>query len=94
MSTYKELQNQISELKKQAEALLKVERNQVIKNIIEQMVIYEISPQELTTKGKSHKPRKTSLTAKFKDPASDRTWSGRGRQPAWITRAREEYLIK
>ncbi|MBK4738486.1 H-NS histone family protein [Noviherbaspirillum pedocola] len=38
--------------------------------------------------------RKTSrVAAKYKDPLSDKTWSGRGRRPAWFTGAPEQYLI-
>jgi H-NS histone family len=31
--------------------------------------------------------------AKYKDPQSDKTWSGRGRRPGWMVGAPEQYLI-
>lgn len=38
--------------------------------------------------------RKTGkVAAKYRDPLSDKTWSGRGRRPAWFTGAPEQYLI-
>jgi DNA-binding protein H-NS len=38
--------------------------------------------------------RKASkVAAKYKDPLSEKTWSGRGRRPAWFTGAPEQYLI-
>ena len=33
------------------------------------------------------------LPAKYKDPASDKTWSGRGRPPAWLVGERDKYAI-
>jgi DNA-binding protein H-NS len=38
--------------------------------------------------------RKTGrVAAKYKDPNSDKTWSGRGRRPAWFVGTPEQYLI-
>jgi DNA-binding protein H-NS len=34
-----------------------------------------------------------ALPAKYKDPASDKTWSGRGRPPAWLVGERDKYAI-
>ncbi|MBK4739165.1 H-NS family nucleoid-associated regulatory protein [Noviherbaspirillum pedocola] len=41
-----------------------------------------------TVSGKGRK-----IEAKYKDLNSDKTWSGRGRRPAWFTGAPEQYLI-
>lgn len=30
---------------------------------------------------------------KYKDPASDKTWSGRGRRPAWLSGNPDQYLV-
>ncbi|MFL6719644.1 MAG: H-NS family nucleoid-associated regulatory protein [Burkholderiaceae bacterium] len=30
---------------------------------------------------------------KYKDPASDKTWSGRGRRPAWLSGDPDHYLV-
>jgi len=30
---------------------------------------------------------------KYKDPASDKTWSGRGRRPAWLSGDPDQYLV-
>ena len=48
------------------------------------------------------KPRKTAAAkngrskpaAKYKDPNSDKTWSGRGRRPAWFTGQAAQYAIR
>jgi DNA-binding protein H-NS len=34
------------------------------------------------------------LEAKYKDPNSDKTWSGRGRRPAWFVGESEQYRIQ
>ncbi len=44
--------------------------------------------------GKS--PRKKAgnvLPARYKDPQSDKTWTGRGRPPAWLVGERDKYAI-
>jgi len=35
------------------------------------------------------------VAAKYKDPVSGATWTGRGRAPLWLNgKSKEEYLIK
>lgn len=34
------------------------------------------------------------IEAKYKDPNSDKTWSGRGRRPAWFVGDASQYLIQ
>lgn len=94
MSTYRELQDQISKLQREAEALLKAERSQAIVNITEQMALFGITAKDLMGKEKSRKSNKRSDGALYKDPDSDKTWSGRGRQPKWIKGSKEDYAIK
>lgn len=49
-STYNELQNQISNLQIQAEAMRKTEVASVIKSIQEQMKTYNLSPEDIESK--------------------------------------------
>lgn len=44
------------------------------------------------TKAKAGKSKPTP-EAKFKDPNSDKTWSGRGRRPFWMTGDAKQYAI-
>jgi DNA-binding protein H-NS len=44
------------------------------------------------TKAKAGKSRATP-EAKFKDPNSEKTWSGRGRRPFWMTGDAQQYAI-
>ncbi len=34
-----------------------------------------------------------AAAVKYKDPASDKTWSGRGRRPAWLSGDPDQYLV-
>jgi DNA-binding protein H-NS len=45
---------------------------------------------------RTFKPRKPMAVAepKYQDPATGKTWNGRGKQPAWIAGNRDDYLIK
>lgn len=48
-----------------------------------------------TAKTPKAKTSKTKATPepKFKDPNSDKTWSGRGRRPFWMSGSDDQYLI-
>ena len=94
MTTYKDLQAQIAKLQKEAATVLKAERDQAIAEIIDQMALFGISVDDLKVKSPKTKKNKSSVDAKFKDPVSGKTWSGRGRQPTWIKGSRDGYLIK
>lgn len=43
--------------------------------------------KKATRRRKSRRGRKASVVAKYKDAASGKTWSGRGRKPAWFVNA-------
>jgi hypothetical protein len=47
------------------------------------------------TKHRARNAKKSSAPAavKYKDPASDKTWSGRGRRPAWLSGDPDQYLV-
>lgn len=81
MATYVEVQAQIQELTRQAEALKRSERAAVIAEIREKMTIYEITLDDL--KGS---PRKgITLPPKYRDPDTGATWTGRGIRPKWLS---------
>jgi DNA-binding protein H-NS len=82
--TYRELLQDRAELEKQIEALESVERQKAIEQINELMELFSITAPELGRAPK--KGRKVSKPAvdKYRDPASGKTWSGRGKPPLWI----------
>lgn len=105
MATYKQL---VAE-KEALEAKLAEMRASEIAGIIEQiqtlMAEYELTADDITPKrrrgrpaaaGKVSKPAakaKSVLPAKYLDPKTGATWSGRGRKPAWLGKRPEKFLI-
>ncbi len=89
MKTYQQLQKEIAELQRQAEQLRQQEIAAVITDIKAKMAEYGLSAADISGSGNSRaKPVKgvgrSPVAAKFRDPASGQTWSGRGRTPKWL----------
>jgi DNA-binding protein H-NS len=66
-------------LQHEAASVLRAERDQAIAVVIEQMALSGISLGDLKVKSNQHKKAKSHIDAKFKDPATSKTWSGHGR---------------
>jgi DNA-binding protein H-NS len=108
MRTYSAIKAEIAKLEKQAEALRKKEVAGVIAKIKEAIAAYALTAADLgfgrgaaTATGTStaRSTKKTSATvgvAKYRDPKTGKTWTGRGKPPAWIAgvKNREPYLIE
>jgi DNA-binding protein H-NS len=97
MATYKELLAQKAELDAQLMQLREVERGDVIADIRQKMIDYEISIEDITGGKAKRGPSKNGpVAAKYRDPQSGVTWSGRGKPPAWIKNVenRDSFLIK
>ncbi|KAG0189044.1 hypothetical protein DFQ28_003990 [Apophysomyces sp. BC1034] len=98
MATYKQLQQQIEALQQKADEARVAELDAVTADIRQKVAEYGLTPQDIfgrrhTTAGASKK--RAPAPAKYHDPASGATWSGRGRAPAWIQgKKRERFLIK
>ncbi|MBN3776908.1 H-NS histone family protein [Burkholderia sp. Ac-20345] len=92
VNRYKDLLAQHAALEKQIEEVRNKERGDAINTIRQLMQEYEISTVDLVVK-KTRKAR-SPVTQKYKDPNSDKTWSGMGKPPAWIAgKDREAFLI-
>jgi len=97
MTTYVELKQQAEELLRQAEELRSEERSAVISQLRQTISDWNISLAELNFKEPKRAVRK--VTAKYQDPASGKTWSGRGMHPKWMSEAlangytKEQFLI-
>ena len=84
MATYKELQDQIAALQYKAEETRTQELDGAIQEIKALMQEYGISLQDLNSAAKTKsKKSKKQPNVQFQDP-DGKTWSGRGRMPAWI----------
>ncbi|WP_082439465.1 MULTISPECIES: H-NS family nucleoid-associated regulatory protein [unclassified Massilia] len=98
MPTYQEYQEQIAKLQALAETARKDEIEEARRQVRELMQQHNLSATDLaeSTK-KSGNPSKKpgTVEAKYRDPASGQTWTGRGRAPRWLDgKNREDFLIK
>lgn len=91
MSRYKELQDQIAALQKQAEEARKQEMASVVAEIKAKMAEYGISLEDLgsVARGKGRK-KAGSGVAKYRNPVTGEHWTGKGRKPGWLVQALEQ----
>lgn len=82
MASYQEILSQIEELQQKAKEARKQETAGAIAEIKRLMAEFGITIEDLG--GKSGKSKARGAAAKYRDPASGKTWSGRGRRPAWV----------
>jgi DNA-binding protein H-NS len=92
MSTYAELKAQAEALIKQAQEVRKQENKELIIEL--RAVIREngITAEQLGFAPAGKGSRKTA-PAKYRDPITGKTWSGRGRTPLWLDGPREAYAL-
>jgi DNA-binding protein H-NS len=82
---YRALLAQREALEKQIEELRDVERGDAIEWILEQMALFEVKPEDLERRrGRGSNKPSGPVAAKYRDPSSGATWSGRGKPPRWI----------
>ena len=91
MPSYKELQAQIDKLQTQAENARQKEISAVVTQIRGVMADYGL---ELADLGFRAKRTKRKSVAKYQNPETGETWTGRGRPPAWIGENRETFAIQ
>lgn len=97
MPTYQEYQEQIAKLQTLAEQARQDELVEARRKVRELMDAHKLSPLDFAESNKKTKPadKKGTVQAKYRDPDSGATWTGRGRAPRWLSgRNKEEFLIK
>lgn len=111
MQSFEQIQAQIADLQKQADAIRKQAITAAIKEVKRLVNLYSLGLADLglaasastkksatALKSKATKPLKVAKTAKkssgdkrarvapkYRDGASGQTWTGRGKQPTWLT---------
>lgn len=90
MSSYKELQDQIAKLQAEAEKVRKQEIADVIVDIKKKMAEYGISLADLGGGKGRKKSGGGASPAKFRNPVTGETWTGKGRRPNWIVDAENQ----
>jgi DNA-binding protein H-NS len=97
MSQYADLKAQIAKLQAQAEEARRTEIDNVVADIRQKIAEYGLTATDLgfaVAAKRGRPPKKAPLPAKYQDPKSGNTWSGRGKPPKWIVgKNRERFLI-
>ncbi|MGH8789337.1 MAG: H-NS family nucleoid-associated regulatory protein [Cupriavidus necator] len=101
MATYQELLARKQALDAQIEEARSTEIAGVLEQIRELMVRYSLSPEDVAPRRRgrpagtaSVATEKAPLPPKYMDPKTGKTWSGRGRTPAWLGKRPERFLIQ
>jgi len=94
-TSYKALLEQKAKLEEQLLAVREKEVSSAIEQIHAIMAEYEITPEELGFGARATKTKRARgpVEAKYRDPKTGATWSGRGRAPAWLGKNRDKFLI-
>lgn len=97
MSSYKDLLAQREKLEKQIEEAKAREYAEVLNDVKQKIADYGFTLAELgmsrVKAGKIGRPR-AGVAAKYRDPETGATWSGRGKPPRWIAgKDREQFAI-
>jgi DNA-binding protein H-NS len=95
---YEELQAKAAEILAQAEIVKQEEKLQAIEACKAMIASYGVTAKDLgldkTVKAKTGPKAGQKVVAKYRDPLSGATWSGRGKTPKWINGAdRSQYAI-
>jgi len=96
MASYQEIQAQIAELQKKAEAVRHEELAGAKAQIASIMKEYGLTLSDLGTIGKAKSTKSREPVAiKYRDPVSGASWTGRGRAPLWLNgKDKNDFLIK
>lgn len=91
VKSYQDYQKEIAELQKKAEEARRAELTGAIAQIKSLMAQFNLSVKDLKLKdGKVSRAPGKAVAAKYRDPITGETWSGRGRSPAWVIKAKTE----
>ena len=95
MATYKELLAQKAKLEEQLEAARQKELAEVTAQVRQIVVEYGLAAEDIGLASKRGKRAgsRVPVAAKYRDPKTGATWSGRGRAPAWLGKNRDKFLI-
>ncbi|MBR8173732.1 H-NS histone family protein [Burkholderia cenocepacia] len=95
MATYKKLRAQAEALAEKAEAARLAEFQAVLDEVRAKVAEYGITERDIFGRQRARSTQASS-GAKYRDPKTGATWSGRGRAPMWIKDAknRNRFLIQ
>ncbi len=102
MATYKQLLAEKEALEAKLNEVRATEVAGVIDQIRSLMAEYGLTADDIATRRGRGRPAGTGvkkaehapLPPKYMDPKTGKTWSGRGRAPAWLGKRPERFLIE
>lgn len=93
MTSLAELIAQKEELERRIAEVRKEERSKALADIRTLVEAFELNADEIFGK-KSSKASRGSLPAKYRDPETGKTWSGKGRMPQWLDgKNKEDFAV-
>ena len=94
MTTVAQLLAQKAALEAQIDAARKAENADAIAKVKALIAEHGLTQQDVFGGAKRGRKASGSVAAKYRDPATGATWTGRGKAPKWIDRQdRSKYLI-
>lgn len=99
MESYQSMLTKITALQQKASALRNAEKTHAIAEMRKLIALYDIQPAELFAKIPATRKapviqRATAVQPLlYRDPASGKTWSGRGKRPGWLIGDKLDYLV-
>ena len=97
MSAYKELLEKKAALDAEIEAARKEEIGAAVSMVRELIAEFDLTERDIFGGSRSSASSlkvKKPVAAKYRNPATGETWTGRGKAPKWIDgQEREQYLI-
>jgi len=83
---YLEMIKRYQSLKHEIARIRQRETQQIIRCIVEMMVVYEIDPHdvEVALSKRQRGGGRSKAIPRYMDPVTGRTWAGRGRRPLWM----------
>ena len=97
MSTYKELLEKKAALDAEIEAARKEEIGAAVSMVRELIAEFDLTERDIFGGSRSSASSlkiKKPVAAKYRNPATGETWTGRGKAPKWIDgQERNQYLI-
>jgi len=102
MATYKQLMAEKAALEAKLSAMRAEEVAGVVEKIRGWMADYALTIEDIAPRRRRGRPTgnaaavakvKSALPPKYLDPKTGKTWSGRGRAPAWLGKNPKRFLI-
>ena len=97
MPSYKDLLAQRQALDAQIESARQTELSTAISRVREMVNEFGLTADDVFPSGKGRGPsanKGSKVAAKYRDPATGATWTGRGKAPKWIAdQDREKFAI-